>query len=308
MKRFLFVFILIFNFNFLILACDCKTSSSIENSFENSRLVIHGKVLSKEFITYSETLLPNWSDSIVKWAKDKGQLLDLSTINPNVTRVKVLVIKAYKNQTHLDTLTIFTPRSTASCGFNEFESGKEFVIFNGSDLFKYSEFKTYINEHVQLNNTFWTDQCTRTAEANRQDLDSLDLIISPIRVLNPKIKMCDYYLDSLTNERIYTNADILPQFKSGQIDLMDFYKASVSLTPLTNIISDKTFITQVSFIINPNGRISRIQFVKTEIKTYEKDLIQFIKKMPPWNPGKCGNNFISFEVVLNFRFESIHER
>jgi hypothetical protein len=32
--------------------------------------------------------------------------------------------------------------------------------------------------------------------------------------------------------------------------------------------------------------------------------MQFIKKMPPWTPGKCGSNFISYEVILNFRFES----
>jgi hypothetical protein len=263
--------------------------------------------LSKEFITYSETLLPNWSDSIVKWAKDKGQLLDLSTINPNVTRVKVLVLKAYKNQTHLDTLTIFTPRSSASCGFNAFEVGKDFLVFSGSDLFKFSEFKNYINEHVQLKNTFWTNQCTRTIEANQQDLDSLNLITAPIRELNLKIKKCDFYIDSLTYERIYTNADILPQFKSGQIDLIDFYKSNASFPPLENEIADTSFNTQVSFIINPNGRISRIRFVNSELKSAEKAIIELIKKMPPWVPGKCGNYFISYEVVINFRFESIRK-
>lgn len=290
-----------------MLACDCKHSSSIEKSFENSRLVIHGKIISKDYITYSETLQTNWADSLTKWTKDKGQLLDLSMITPNVTRLKVFVLKTYKNQRHLDTLTIFTPRSSASCGFTSFEVGKEYLIFSGSDLFKSMEFKKYGSLNVQLNNTFWTNQCTRTREADLQDLDSLDLITAPIRVINPSKRKCDYYLDSLTYERIYTNADMLPQFKSGQIDLMDFYKASVSLTPLTNNISDTTFNTQVSFIVNPNGRISRIQFVKSEVNSYEKDLIQFIKKMPPWNPGKCGNNFISFEVILNFRFVSKRE-
>ena len=103
------------------------------------------------------------------------------------------------------------------------------------------------------------------------------------------------------------NADILPQFKSGHVDLIDFYKASVSLTPLTNNISDTTFNTQVSFIINPNGRISRIQLVKSEVKSFEQELLQFIKKMPPWKPGKCGKNYISYELILNFRFESINE-
>lgn len=301
------LFLLSLSYSNSMLACDCKHSSSIEKSFENSRLVIHGKIISKDYITYSETLQTNWADSLTKWTKDKGQLLDLSMITPNVTRLKVFVLKTYKNQRHLDTLTIFTPRSSASCGFTSFEVGKEYLIFSGSDLFKSIEFKKYGSLNVQLNNTFWTNQCTRTREADLQDLDSLDLITAPIRVINPSKRKCDYYLDSLTYERIYTNADMLPQFKSGQIDLMDFYKASVSLTPLTNNISDTTFNTQVSFIVNPNGRISRIQFVKSEVNSYEKDLIQFIKKMPPWNPGKCGNNFISFEVILNFRFVSKRE-
>jgi hypothetical protein len=278
--------------------------SSIEKSFEQANLVVKARVLSKEFISYSETLLPNWSDSLVKWAKDKGQLLDLSTIAPNVIRVKVLVLKSYKNQTHLDTLIIFTPRSSASCGFNEFEVAKEYLIFNGVDLFKSSEFKNYKNENVQLKNSFWTNQCTRTSIAKQDLLDSLDLITAPIRILNPSVKKCDYYLDSLTNERIYTNADVQPQFNSGQIDLMDFYKSNASFPPLENEITDTSFNTQVSFIINPNGRISQIRFVNSELKSAEKAIIEFIKKMPPWVPGKCGTNTISYQVVINFRFES----
>jgi hypothetical protein len=308
MKRFFFVFILIFKFKFLSLACDCKPASSIEKSFDNSRLVIHGKVLSKEYITYSETLLSNWSDSVSKWAKDKGQLLDLSTIAPNVIRVKVLVLKSYKNQAHLDTLTVYTPRSSASCGFNEFEEAKDYVIFNGLDLFKSLEFKNYKNENVQLKNTFWTNHCTRTSIAEKDLLDSLDLITAPIRILNPPVKTCEYYLDSLTNERIYKNAEIQPQFKSGQIDLMDFYKANASFPPLSNKDSDTTYNCQVSFIINPNGRMSRIRFVKSEIPSFEKSIIELVKKMPPWIPGKCGSNTISYEVVLNFRFVSLQEK
>jgi hypothetical protein len=308
MMRFFVLLILSFTLKFVSLACDCKPPSSIEKSFDNSRLVIHGKVLSKEYITYSETLLSNWSDSLTKWAKDKGQLLDLATISPNIIRVKVLVLKAYKNQTHLDTLTIFTPRSSASCGFNDFEVGKEFMIFDGEDLFKSAEFKNYNSVKVQLNNTFWTNQCTRTLEANQKDLDSLNLITSPIRILNPSIKMCNYFLDSLTNERIYTNADIQPQFNSGQIDLIDFYNTNAAFPQLSNHDSDTTYNCQVSFIINPNGRISRMRFLKSEIPDFEKLIIELVKKMPPWTPGKCGKNTISFEVVINFRFVSIQER
>lgn len=290
------------------IACNCESMPSIEKSFEKSNLVIHARVLSKEFINYTETLLPNWSDSLAKWIKDKGQLLDLSTISPDVIRIKVYVLKSYKNQTHLDTLTIFTPRSSASCGIASFEVDKEYVIFNGSDLFKFFEFKNYYKENVQLKNTFWTNHCTRTSVAEREILDSLDLITSPIRIINSPVKMCEYYLDSLTYERIYTNADIQPQFKSGQIDLMDFYKANASFPPLSNSDSDSSFNTKVSFIINPNGRMSRIRFLKSEIPDFEKSIIELVKKMPPWTPGKCGTNTISYEVVLNFRFESSNER
>jgi hypothetical protein len=303
-KKLFFSFLIAVVSQSFALACDCKPASSIEKSFEKSNLVVHARVLSKEFISYSETLLPNWSDSLAKWAKDKGQLLDLSTIAPNVIRIKVLVLKSYKNQTHLDTLTIFTPRSSSSCGFNEFEVAKEYLIFNGLDLFKSSEFKNYKNENVQLKNTYWTNQCTRT-EITKQDLlDSLNLITASIRILNPSVKMCEYYLDSLTNERIYRNADVQPQFNSGQIDLMDFYKSNAIFPPLSNNDSDTAYICQVSFIINPNGRMSRIHFIKSELPSFEKSIIELVKKMPPWIPGKCGTNTISYEVILNFRFES----
>ena len=114
-KKLFFSFLIVVASQSFALACDCKPTSSIEKSFEKSNLVVHARVLSKEFIQYAETLLPNWSDSLAKWAKEKGQLLDLSTIAPNVIRIKVLVLKSYKNQTHLDTLTIFTPRRFFLC-------------------------------------------------------------------------------------------------------------------------------------------------------------------------------------------------
>lgn len=285
-------------------ACECIQSNSIEKSFNDSELVIHAKILSKEYVHYIQTLNPQWADTINRRIKEKGQLIDLNSMASNVVKVKIQVIKSFKNKTHLDTLIIFTPRNASNCGFTKFEIGKEFLIFNGTDFLKNNYLKGLPDEKIHLKNTFWTNQCTRTIEANKQDLDSLTLLVAPIRVLNPKFKKSEYYLDSTNNERIYTNADILPQFKSGHIDLIDFYKSNGSFTPLENEVADTSFNTQVSFIINPNGRISRIRFVNSELKSAEKAIIEFIKKMPPWVPGKCGNNFISYELILNFRFVS----
>jgi hypothetical protein len=288
-------------------ACDCNSVKSIENSFENSSLVVHGRIISKEFITYSETLRTNWSDSLTKWAKDKGQLLDLSTISQNIILVKVHVLRSYKNQTRLDTLTIFTPRNSSNCGFNSFEVGKEYIIFNSPDIFKINEFKNFYNEQVQQINTLWTNQCTSTIEHNQQTLDSLEIITSPIRILEPKTKNCNYYIDSLTNERIYTNVDKKPQFKEGNKDLINFFKSNTYFKPMSNNDADTVYNCQASFNINPNGRISKIRIIKSEVKLFEKELIEFVKKMPPWQPGKCENNFITYEITLNFRFESTKE-
>lgn len=284
-------------------ACDCKMNQSIEKALENSKLVIHARVLSKEFINYSETLLPQWADTLTKRAKDKSQLLDVSIITPNVTKIKVLVIKNFKHKTGFDTLEIFTPRSGALCGFNKFEVGKEFIIFNDIDLFKQEQLREFAAIDVQLNNTFWTSRCTRTVESNQSDLDSLNLITSPIRCIYPKINHCEFYIDSATGERVYTNADFYPEFVEGQKGLMSFYKANATFPPLS-ISSDTAFNTQVSFIVNPNGRISRIHFNKSELKQFEKSIIELIRKMPVWIPAKCNKNSVSFEVVLNFRFSS----
>lgn len=299
--------VILFNFTTQAKACDCIEDKPIEEAFKSAQLVIHAKVLTKEYINYVQTLNPQWVDTINLRLKEKGQLIDLNTMASNVIKVKIQILKSFKNKTHLDTLIIFTPRNTSNCGYTKFEIGKEFLIFNGSDFLKNNYLKGLPDQKIHLKNTFWTNKCTRTNEVNKQDLDSLNLFIAPIRVLNPKFKKSEYYLDSMTNERIYTNADILPQFKSGHIDLIDFYKTNGSFAPLETEVSDTSFNTQVSFIINPNGRISRIRFINSELKPAEKAIIEFIKKMPPWNPGKSGNNFISFEVVLNFRFESKRE-
>ena len=301
-KIYLLSFIFCVFFSKKSLACDCKTNHSIEKALETSKLVIHARVLSKEFINYSETLLPQWADSLVKWTKDKGQLLDVSAITPNVIKIKVIVIKNFKNKTGLDTLVIFTPRNGASCGFNRFELGKEYIIFNNTDIFKQEQLKGFSGYNVQLNNTFWTSRCTRTVELNQSDLDSLNLITSPIRCINPKLKHCEFYIDSITHERIYKNANFLPEFPNGQNGLIDFYLKNTHFPPLNDQCTDSTLNNQVSFIVNPNGRISRIQFRKSEVKQFEKSIVELIQKMPSWIPGKCGKNAVSHEVVLNFRF------
>lgn len=73
-------------------------------------------------------------------------------------------------------ITIFTPISSASCGYTGFAVGKKFVIYGNRHNFYFDMMLNAYNRygHSEISDTFWTNQCSRTTGSYQNELADLD--------------------------------------------------------------------------------------------------------------------------------------
>lgn len=63
--------------------------------------------------------------------KDNKQKLELLQAE-FLIELQVEILKAYKGELKRDTITLYTSRTGASCGFTRFEEGLDFIIYASS--------------------------------------------------------------------------------------------------------------------------------------------------------------------------------
>jgi len=163
--------------HFKAAACSCQDPYPIPEAFKNTSLVIHGKVISKEFVTYAETIK---SDKIkMLRAKLEGaekKMIDLDA--QFIVKVKIKVLNSFKNNSGNKFVTVYTTRTGASCGFTHFEEGQEYIIYGSPYSYIFSLLLGQdLNDDLEKENTYWTNHCTRTKFASYQrELDELKIL------------------------------------------------------------------------------------------------------------------------------------
>lgn len=145
-------------------ACKCEEPESVEESFRFSDAVFHGKVVSLSFVSYSKTIETTFADSIRRKLDEKKLNLFDSDF---ILKVEFEITKCYKGNFIGDTITIYTTRTSASCGYQGFEIGKDYIVYGSKKSYAFWPFKLHITEHIiEQHNVFWTNQCTRTNPYN----------------------------------------------------------------------------------------------------------------------------------------------
>lgn len=167
------ILLLIFILSIKAFACKCYESGTVKESVEKSDVVVHGKVVSRSYVTYRETIELGQGDSLN--AILQGTINELFN-SKAILKIVLEVKNTYKGLISTDTITIYTPRSSSACGFTGFREGEEYIIYGGNsgnyDLF-FSEETTKISTKP---GTYWTNQCTRTTEYNEQEARELELL------------------------------------------------------------------------------------------------------------------------------------
>lgn|SRR5690606_2082625 len=145
-------------------ACKCNDSGTVEGSFNISDIVVSGRVLTKEIVPYSQTVNPDSVPAIkARFQGDKRRLKSFETTY--LVKAEVEIVEKYKGVNLRDTVTIFTAVHSASCGY-KFEVGRSYIIYASrrSYLGTIVMAEADTGKGLELENTYWTNICTRTAE------------------------------------------------------------------------------------------------------------------------------------------------
>jgi hypothetical protein len=142
-----------------LFACKCDVSDDIKAIYKNSEIIVHGKVISKEFVALSQSFTGKGMELVCNSYKSDTQILDLLETE-FLIKVELEVIETYKGKGLPKMITVYTSRFSASCGYLAFEIGNEYQIYLSSNCYFNFKFKK-ANLGKRHYNGFWTSRCTR---------------------------------------------------------------------------------------------------------------------------------------------------
>jgi protein TonB len=112
---------------------------------------------------------------------------------------------------------------------------------------------------------------------------------------------------SVTAPKIYTTAEVAPQFPGGQRALDNYINKSVNY-PQQAIDDDVSGTVHVSFVVDEKGRVTKAKVVNAANVGDGLDLeaLRVVKNMPQWMPGKVNGKRVKtrMELPISFQVES----
>ena len=104
--------------------------------------------------------------------------------------------------------------------------------------------------------------------------------------------------------KIETFAEVMPEFPGGEKKLYQFLAGEVSIPERVKSegINAKVY---ASFVVTENGDIADVKIIRGSIESKELDqeVINAIKAMPRWKPGRSGNRNVPVRLTIPFSFE-----
>lgn len=143
-------------------ACKCDVKDDIKAHFEGTEVIVHGKVISKEYVDFGQSLTAKGLDLVCESYENNIEVLDFLD-KDFLIKVELEVIETYKGQELPKRISVYTARTSGACGYLTFETGKEYQIFLSTTCYFNFQFKK-ANLNKSHYNGLWTNRCTRTDE------------------------------------------------------------------------------------------------------------------------------------------------
>ncbi|MBK7225097.1 MAG: hypothetical protein IPH96_06645 [Saprospiraceae bacterium] len=118
-------------------------------------------------------------DSLHLYLQNEGLVSDQSEIlnSDFLIQAKLRVIELFKGEINDDTLTLYTTRTGASCGYTGFVIGKQFIIYSSPNSYFFSHFyRPQRNRRLEKANTNWVTSCSITTALREDHLNMLKVI------------------------------------------------------------------------------------------------------------------------------------
>jgi hypothetical protein len=165
-------------------ACSCMDSPTTEQAYKRSDLVILGRIIGTDTIQSSNMIM--FDRKGIKVGRHR-----YSVYSEIFLRVKMVVEKSFKLVSDIpDTIYVLTKLEGAACGYPFLPFFKEvsperyqYIIYGTSwiekTITKTKKGKRNIGQikELKLNDTFFTNTCSRTQFSNKEELRNLSTLI-----------------------------------------------------------------------------------------------------------------------------------
>lgn len=100
---------------------------------------------------------------------------------------------------------------------------------------------------------------------------------------------------------VYTVVETMPAFPGGDSALIKFLRQNIHYPELAreSRIQGTVYVT---FILEKDGKVSNVRILRGIGGGCDEETMRVIKLMPPWNPGKCGNNAVRVQMNMPVKF------
>jgi TonB family protein len=110
--------------------------------------------------------------------------------------------------------------------------------------------------------------------------------------------------DSLSNDTIYVDVELMPKYSGGIDSLMSYLRRNINY-PKWEFEQNIQGTVYVTFVVSSSGKITESQIIKTvpESKNFDTEVLRVISSMPDWVPGEHEGKKVdvSFKLPITFR-------
>ncbi len=154
------------------LACSCNYPTEVKNAYEVSHTIVYGEIVELAVVKVTDSMD---SDSLKLFLQNDLTKFQTETLNAEfLIRAKLKKKETLKGYIKQDTITMFTTRTGASCGFTKFRIGKEYIIYASPNSYFFSNFYSPQRKRkLELKNTYWVTSCSITSEFEQEHLTKL---------------------------------------------------------------------------------------------------------------------------------------
>lgn len=86
--------------------------------------------------------------------------------------------------------------------------------------------------------------------------------------------------------RIYTTVDQMPVYPGGEAEMYKFIMDNLKMEPMNKTDWMENIRATIRFVVTKEGKIEDVEALKYKDSKLSKAMIEVIKLMPDWTPGK----------------------
>lgn len=111
--------------------------------------------------------------------------------------------------------------------------------------------------------------------------------------------------DTVNTEKPHTVVEIMPSFPGGEGEMMKFIRDNLKYPKSGPAEQGLCTRITVRFVVLADGSITDIQLIRSCFEEFDLAVINLIKKMPKWTPGKQnGKNVpVYFTLPIHIDFK-----